>query len=136
MLGVRTTLVLQVSRLAPSDQSLMLTGQTCKTQMPNTLNVKFQVILNANATIYLFITANVSHFLCFCCCDTLMCAILEDQAQVYCPSYRMSVFGPIETCSPVLNSHITHQGAHVLQPIHPSAGLPSQTHRNDLLFTF
>lgn len=65
-----------------------------------------------------------------------MCAIMEDQAWMYCPTYRMSVFGPVEICSSVLKSHITHQGVHVLQPTSPSAGLASQMQRNHLLFTF
>lgn len=83
----------------------------------------------------LFITANVSDFSYVCCCDTLMCAILEDQAQLYCPSYRMSIFGPTETCSPVLKSHITRKLPRP-QLIRRSAGLAFQTQRNDLLFTF
>lgn len=49
----------------------MLAGQTCKTQMPNTLNVKFQVILKADTTVYLFIAPNLSDFSCVYCCCTL-----------------------------------------------------------------
>lgn len=33
-----------------------VTGQTCKTQILNTLNVKIQVILKADTAVYLFIT--------------------------------------------------------------------------------
>lgn len=70
---------------------------------------------------------------------------MEDQGSVRFPSctnshshlsYHTSAFGPIETCSPVLKSHITQDAANVLQLARSPIGLAFQTPRNDLLFTF
>lgn len=96
---------------APSNLSLMLADQTRKTQTPNILNVKFQVYQT---------------FSCVCCCDTVMCAVMEDQSRVHFPSYRMSVF---EHRNPLTRVEIPHHTKSSMSPPALLVGLASQTEK-------